>query len=154
LPRHFRGKTGARRANNFIAAPRQVKIGDGAMSGRTNRTADKRRRTQIEEIQACAYLRSSGEWRKGISPLRSRRTGREPLDSSGSHHSRRLTARSRRPNAQTGKAGRGRRVPANPTSALCAVVIACISAVPIEPVADSTVPSRGRVLMDNSGHSR
>ncbi len=28
-----------------------------------------------------------GEWREGTSPSRSRRTGREPLDSSGSHHS-------------------------------------------------------------------
>lgn len=33
--------------------------------------------TDIDEI---------GEWREGASPSRSRRTGREPLDSSGSHH--------------------------------------------------------------------
>ena len=28
-----------------------------------------------------------GEWRRGIAPLRSPRTGREPLDSSGSYRS-------------------------------------------------------------------
>src|SRR5438105_5189377 len=32
------------------------------------------------------HLSGEGEWRGGVSPPRSRRTGRESLDSSGSHH--------------------------------------------------------------------
>ena len=47
---------------------------------------------QFDDVGEGPVIAQIGEWRRGIAPLRSRRTGREPLDSSGSHH---LTAGSR-----------------------------------------------------------